>query len=57
MFMQAILLADFDATIPTETHDLFGFDSLKVGLVFAALCTPYIILGPIAGRGGMNSSF
>jgi len=56
MVMQAILLADFDATIPTETQDLFGFDSLKVGLVFTALCTPYLVLGPIAGRGGMNPS-
>ena len=57
MVMQAILLADFDATIPTETQDLFGFDSLRVGLVFTVLCGPYLVLGPIAGRGGMNPSF
>jgi MFS family permease len=53
-FMQGTLLAVFDATIPTEAQDLFGFDSLQVGLVFTGLCTPYIVLGPIAGKAGMN---
>ena len=48
-FVQATLLATFDATIPTEAQDLFGFDSLKAGLIFVALILPYLILGPIAG--------
>ncbi|KAL8782429.1 MAG: hypothetical protein Q9213_005393 [Squamulea squamosa] len=46
---QATLLATFDATIPTEAKQLFGFDSLKSGLLFIALVLPYLLLGPIAG--------
>lgn len=48
-FVQASLLATFDATIPTEAEDLFDFDSLKSGLLFIALDIPYLILGPVAG--------
>lgn len=48
-FVQASLLATFDATIPTEAQELFGFDSLKAGLIFVALILPYLILGPLAG--------
>ena len=48
-FVQATLLATFDATIPTEVNELFGFDSLSAGLIFIALILPYLILGPIAG--------
>ena len=48
-FNQATLLATFDATIPTLAHDLFGFDSLKAGLLFIALVLPYLLLGPVAG--------
>jgi MFS family permease len=49
-FVQAMLLAVFDATIPTEAQDLFGFDSLKAGLLFTPLVLPYLILGPVFGR-------
>ena len=48
-FVQATLLATFDATLPTEAQALFDFDSLKAGLLFIALDIPYLILGPIAG--------
>ncbi|KAK5559343.1 hypothetical protein LTR46_002385 [Exophiala xenobiotica] len=48
-FVQAALLATFDATIPTEAQALFGFDSLQAGLLFIALDIPYLLLGPIAG--------
>ncbi|KAL8645737.1 MAG: hypothetical protein Q9210_006543 [Variospora velana] len=48
-FNQATLLAAFDATIPTEAEQLFGFDSLKSGLLFIALVLPYLLLGPVAG--------
>ena len=48
-FVQASLLAMFDATIPTEASDLLGFNSLKAGLLFIALDIPYLILGPLAG--------
>ncbi|KAJ1325659.1 MFS transporter [Microdochium nivale] len=48
-FVQASLLAVFDATIPTEAKDLLGFSSLQAGLLFIALDIPYLILGPIAG--------
>ncbi|KAL9001719.1 MAG: hypothetical protein Q9188_005317 [Gyalolechia gomerana] len=48
-FNQAALLATFDATIPTEAKQLFGFDSLKSGLLFISLVLPYLLLGPVAG--------
>ena len=48
-FVQATLLATFDATIPTEAQELFSFDSLKAGLLFVPLVLPYLVLGPLAG--------
>lgn len=48
-FVQATLLATFDATIPTEGQSLFGFNSLDSGLLFVALDIPYLIGGPVAG--------
>lgn len=50
-FTQATLLAVFDATIPTEAQDLFGFSALKAGLLFTPLVLPYLVLGPVAGKG------
>ena len=49
-FMQATLLSAFDATIPTQANALFGFDSLKAGLLFTPLVLPYLVLGPVAGK-------
>lgn len=48
-FVQAALLATFDATIPTEAASLYNFDSLQAGLLFIALDIPYLLLGPVAG--------
>ncbi|KAI1348969.1 major facilitator superfamily domain-containing protein [Xylaria sp. FL0043] len=48
-FVQATLLAVYDATIPTEAQALFNFSPLKAGLLFIALDVPYLLLGPIAG--------
>ncbi|KAI1120421.1 major facilitator superfamily domain-containing protein [Nemania abortiva] len=48
-FVQASLLAVYDATIPTEAQALFQFSSLKSGLIFIALDVPYLLLGPVAG--------
>lgn len=48
-FVQASLLALFDATIPTEAQELFGFTSLEAGLLFIATDVPYLVLGPLAG--------
>ena len=48
-FMQATLLAIFDATIPAEAQELYGFDSLRAGLLFIAIVLPYLLLGPVAG--------
>lgn len=48
-FVQATLLATFDATIPTEAESLFDFSSLESGLLFIALDIPYLLLGPVAG--------
>jgi hypothetical protein len=39
-FMQLTLLAVFDTTTPTEAHDLFLFDSLKIGFLFPPLALP-----------------
>ena len=47
--VQAILLATFDATIPTVAMEMYDFDSLKAGFLFIALIVPYLILGPIVG--------
>ena len=49
-FVQATLLATFDATIPTEAEALFDFSSLYAGLMFIALDAPYLLLGPVADR-------
>ncbi|KAH6665015.1 MFS transporter-like protein [Halenospora varia] len=48
---QATILGVFDATIPIEAQSLFGFSSLKAGLLFIPLVAPYLIAGPIAGKG------
>lgn len=48
-FVQASLLAMFDATIPTEAKSLLNFNSLSAGLLFIALDLPYLLLGPVAG--------
>lgn len=50
-FMQAIILAVFDATIPTQSQSLFGFSALKTGLLFTPLVLTSLIFGPIAGMG------
>ncbi|KAI4209148.1 MAG: hypothetical protein LQ351_007900 [Letrouitia transgressa] len=47
--VQAALLGAFDATVPTEAQELYGFNSLNAGLLFIALVLPYLLLGPVAG--------
>lgn len=49
--MQALVIGVFDATIPTESADLFGFSSMKAGLMFIPLATPYLLFGGIGGKG------
>jgi len=48
-FMQALLLAAFDSTIPTFARDAYGFDSLKDGLLFIPLGVADLVVGPLAG--------
>ncbi|KAF2148916.1 MFS general substrate transporter [Myriangium duriaei CBS 260.36] len=48
-FIQAVLLGNFDATVPTTGQDLFDFDSLKAGLLFAPLGAFDLVVGPLAG--------
>lgn len=48
--MQSLLIGALDATVPIETEFLFGFSSLKVGLIFTALMTPYLTLGRFFGQ-------
>ena len=47
--VQATLLGTFDATVATESQDLFGFDSLTAGLLFIPLGIFDLFLGPIGG--------
>jgi MFS family permease len=49
-FVQASVLALFDATIPTEGQSLFHVDSLQAGLLFIPLILPYLLLGSLAGK-------
>jgi MFS family permease len=46
---QALFLSSFDATIPTHASSLYGFDSLKSGLLFLPLGILDLIMGPLAG--------
>ncbi|KAI3400417.1 hypothetical protein diail_3038 [Diaporthe ilicicola] len=48
-FVQAMLLGSFDATVPTTAKELFGFDSLKAGLLFLPLGAFDLVIGPLAG--------
>lgn len=48
-FIQALLLGSFDATIPTVSHELFGFDSLYAGILFLPLGASDLVLGPVFG--------
>lgn len=48
-FVQAVLLAAFDSTVPIVAKDYFGFDSLRAGLLFLPLGIFDLIVGPIAG--------
>jgi len=48
-FIQATLLGNFDATIPTVGEELFNFDSLKAGILFLPLGVFDFILGPVFG--------
>ena len=47
--VQAIFLGSFDATVTTVARDLFGFDSLKAGLLFLPEGMMDLIFGPLAG--------
>ncbi|GIZ41561.1 hypothetical protein CKM354_000486100 [Cercospora kikuchii] len=47
--IQAVLLGSFDSTIPTVAKQLFGFTSLRSGLLFIPLGVFDFILGPVFG--------
>ena len=47
--VQAVFIGSFDATITTVSRDLFGFDSLKAGLLFLPEGMMDLIVGPLAG--------
>lgn len=48
-FIQATLLGNFDATIPTVAEEFFNFNSLKAGILFLPLGIFDFILGPVFG--------
>ena len=47
--VQAALLAAFDSTIPTHSHDMYNYDSLKSSLFFVPLGICNLVFGPLAG--------
>ncbi|KAK5165253.1 uncharacterized protein LTR77_009351 [Saxophila tyrrhenica] len=47
--IQAMLLGSCDATVTTHSRELFGFDSLKAGLMFLPLGLVDLIGSPLAG--------
>ncbi|KAK8163284.1 major facilitator superfamily domain-containing protein, partial [Phyllosticta citribraziliensis] len=48
-FVQALLMGTFDSTLPVAAKELFGFNSLRAGLLFLSLGTFDLIVGPAAG--------
>ncbi|KAK3112366.1 hypothetical protein LTR53_011431 [Teratosphaeriaceae sp. CCFEE 6253] len=48
-FVQAVLLGNFDATVPTVAEDYFNAGSLKAGIFFLPLGVSDFILGPLFG--------
>ena len=48
-FIQALLLGNFDATIPTVAQDYYAFDSLRSGILFLPLGVFDFLLGPVFG--------
>ena len=48
-FIQAVLLGNFDATVPTTAEDYFNAGSLKAGIFFLPLGVSDFILGPLFG--------
>ncbi|KAK1088227.1 hypothetical protein LTR33_000650 [Friedmanniomyces endolithicus] len=48
-FVQALLLGNFDATVPTVAADYFNAGALKAGIFFLPLGVSDFILGPIFG--------
>jgi MFS family permease len=47
--VQALTFGSFDATVTTVSRELFGFDSLKAGLLFLPLGVMDLVLSPLAG--------
>ncbi|KAK7511050.1 major facilitator superfamily domain-containing protein [Phyllosticta citriasiana] len=48
-FVQAFLMGTFDSTLPVAAKEIFGFNSLKAGLLYLCLGTFDLIIGPLAG--------
>ncbi|EMC91601.1 hypothetical protein BAUCODRAFT_160297 [Baudoinia panamericana UAMH 10762] len=47
--IQALLLGNFDATIPTVAQGYYNFNSLKAGILFLPLGASDLVLGPVFG--------
>ncbi|KAH7063359.1 major facilitator superfamily domain-containing protein [Macrophomina phaseolina] len=48
-FIQALLFGTFDSTLPVAAKETYGFNSLRAGLLFLALGTFDLFIGPLAG--------
>lgn len=47
--VQALSFGSFDATVATVSRDLFGFDSLRAGILFLPLGVMDLVFSPLAG--------
>lgn len=48
-FVQAVLLASIDATVPLVCQEYFGFSSLQAGLMFLPIGIANLMFGPLLG--------
>ncbi|KAL2813022.1 major facilitator superfamily domain-containing protein [Aspergillus granulosus] len=45
----SVIISAFDTTLPLHVRDLFGWESLPVGIIFLGLQVPSILFGPAIG--------
>lgn len=48
-FVQALILGSYDATLPIEVSEEFGFSSLQAGAMFLPALIPGLFVAPLAG--------
>ncbi|EAW21018.1 putative amine transporter [Aspergillus fischeri NRRL 181] len=48
-FAFSVILSGFDATLPLHLQDVFGWNSLPIGMIFLGIQIPAMLLGPLVG--------